>query len=326
MKRDCHVGLKRLCGLFGKTRHAYYDKEWQVEERTIEYAVVLKLVGEQRKLMKKLGTPKLYRAIKGPLQEHGIKLGRDKLHDLLYSYGLTIKRKRRKVKTTMSRHWLRKYPNRIREMEIRSPEQVWVSDITYLTLKDSFCYLSLITDAYSRKIMGYCLSKDLSHLGCLEALNNALNLRSYPHTKLFHHSDRGVQYCCGEYVGLLRERGIEISMTENGDPYENAIAERLNGILKDEFFLDKEFNSYEEALEEVADGVRIYNEHRLHSSCDYLTPNNAHQQSGELKRRWKTYFKKRTFEEMYNPEQNAGAMSDVDLWKTPEEFPTNPHQ
>ena len=115
-------------------------------------------------------------------------------------------------------------------------------------------------------------------------------------------------------------------MTENGDPYENAIAERLNGILKDEFFLDKEFNSYEEALEEVADGVRIYNEHRLHSSCDYLTPNNAHQQSGELKRRWKTYFKKRTFEEMYNPEQNAGAMSDVDLWKTPEEFPTNPHQ
>ncbi len=303
MKRDCHVGLKRLCGLFGKTRHAYYDKEWQVEERTIEYAVVLKLVEEQRMLMKKVGTPKLYIAIKGPLQAHGIKMGRDKLHDLLYSYGLTIKKKRGRVKTTMSRHWLRKYPNLIREMEITEPEHVWVSDITYIILKDGFCYLSLITDAYSRKIMGYCLSLDLSHLGCLEALNNALNQRSYPLSKLIHHSDRGVQYCCGEYVGLLREKGIEISMTENGDPYENAIAERLNGILKDEFFLGKQFETYEEALKEVANGVMIYNEHRLHSSCDYLTPNKAHQQSGELKKRWKSYFKKSAYEQMYNSEQ-----------------------
>jgi len=327
MKRDCHVGLKRLCGLFGKTRHAYYDKEWHVEEKTIEYAVVFKLVDEQRKLMPKVGTPKLYRAIKAPLQAHGIKLGRDKLHELLYSYGLTVKKRRRKVKTTMSRHWLRKYPNLIRDLEIISPEHVWVSDITYIELDhDAFCYLSLITDAYSRKIMGYSLSKDLSHQGCLEALNSALKLRLYPGSKLFHHSDRGVQYCCKEYVSLLRETGIEISMTENGDPYENAIAERLNGILKDEFFLDRKFASYEDALHAVRQGVRIYNEHRLHSSCDYLTPNNAHLQSGKLTRRWKTYFRKRTLEEELEAERNAGGLSGMDSWKTLEEFPTNPHQ
>lgn len=301
MRRDCHVSLKRLCGLFGKTRHAYYDKEWQVEESVIEHAVIFKLVGEQRKFMPKIGTPKLYELIKRPLEAHGIKIGRDKLHELLYSYGLTIKKKRRHVKTTMSRHWLRKYPNLIRDIEIRSPEHVWVSDITYITLKHGFCYLSLITDAYSRKIMGYCLSNDLSHEGCLKALNQALGQRAYLHSKLFHHSDRGVQYCCSEYVSLLREKAIEISMTEQSDPYENAIAERLNGILKDEFFLDKEFTNYEDALKAVDDGVKIYNEHRPHASCDYLTPNKAHLHSGELKKRWKTYFKRQTFEEQYAP-------------------------
>jgi len=301
MRRDCQVGIKRLCGLFGKTRHAFYDKEWQQEERVIEYAIIFKLVGEHRRHLPRIGTPKLYSLIKAPLQAHGIKLGRDKLHELLYVYGLTIKRKRRRTKTTFSRHWLRKYPNLIRDKIIRDPEQVWVSDITYITLEDGFCYLSLITDAYSRKIMGYYLSKDLSHRGCLEALDKAIRQRLYPNRKLIHHSDRGVQYCCAEYVGLLRENVISISMTEESDPYENAIAERMNGILKDEFSLDKKFSSYEAAYAAVEESVRNYNERRPHASCDYLTPAQAHLQSGELKRRWKSYFKKRSFDEQYQP-------------------------
>ena len=300
MRRDCRVSLKRLCRLFGKTRHAFYDKEWQQEELVIEYAVIFKLVGEHRKHLPRIGTPKLYSLIKAPLEAHGIKLGRDKLHELLYAYGLTIKRKRRRVNTTMSRHWLRKYPNLIREMAITRPEQVWVSDITYLTLEDGFCYLSLITDAYSRKIVGHYLSKDLSHRGCLEALDKAISLRVYSNSKLIHHSDRGVQYCCSEYVGLLRENGMSISMTEESDPYENAIAERVNGIMKDEFSLDKKFGSYEAACKAVEEAIRNYNERRPHASCDYLTPIQAHAQSGELKRRWKTYYKKQSFDEQYH--------------------------
>lgn len=290
MRRDGHVSLKRLCGLFGKTRHAFYEKEWQTKEDVIGHAIVFKLVGEHRKRMPRIGTPKLYSLIKEPLKAHGIKLGRDKLHELLFSYGLTVKRKRRQTKTTMSRHWLKKYPNLIRELEIKGPEQVWVSDITYIRLTDGFCYLSLITDAYSRKIMGYCLSPDLSHRGCLSALQMAFNQRLNPDSKLLHHSDRGVQYCCGDYVEQLLDNHIGISMTEQSDPYENAIAERVNGILKDEFSLDREFNSFEAAARAVKEAVRTYNEHRPHASCDYLTPNQAHLQNGELKRRWKTYF------------------------------------
>jgi len=291
MRRDRHVGVKRLCGLFGKTRHAFYDKEWQVEEDIIGHAIIFKLIGEHRKRMPRIGTPKLYCLIKEPLKAHGIKIGRDKLHELLFSYGLTVKRKRRKTKTTMSRHWLKKYPNLIRAIEIKCPEHVWVSDITYIRIKDGFCYLSLITDAYSRKIMGYYLSTDLTHHGCLEALKTALNQRLNPYSKLIHHSDRGVQYCCTEYVGLLRENKIGISMTEESDPYENAIAERLNGILKDEFLLDSEFKNYEAASRAVNNAVKTYNEHRPHASCNYLTPIQAHTQIGELKRRWKNYYK-----------------------------------
>ncbi len=154
MRRGCHVSLKRLCGLFGKTRHAFYEKEWQTHEDVMGHAIVFKLVREHRKRMPRIGTPKLYSLIKEPLKAHGIKLGRDKLHELLFSYGLTVKRKRRQTRTTMSRHWLKKYPNLIRELEIKGPEQVWVSDITYIRLTDGFYYLSLITDAYSRKGYG----------------------------------------------------------------------------------------------------------------------------------------------------------------------------
>lgn len=294
MKRDCaNVSIGKLCELFGKTRHAYYDKEWQMEENVMEHAIVLELVAEQRKEMSKVGTPKLHHLISGSLARHGIKMGRDKLHELLYGYGLTIKKKRRRAKTTMSRHWMRKYPNLIKEIEVNCPEQVWVSDITYITLEEGFSYLSLITDAYSRKIMGYCLSPSLDHQGCLEALEKALAERVSVEGKLIHHSDRGSQYCCKEYVSVLNNNKVAISMTENGDPSENAKAERVNGILKDEFSLDQTFGSHKEALVAVQKGIHTYNQRRPHASCDYLTPEEAHKKTGPLRKRWKTYFRKR---------------------------------
>lgn len=320
MRRDSEISLKRLCGLFGKTRHAWYEKTWQREEEVVSHAVIFKLIGAQRKLMPRIGTPKLYRLIKEPLQAHGIKIGRDKLHELLSCYGLTIKRKRRRIKTTLSRHWLKKYPNLVRDLSIERPDQVWVSDITYIRLQEGFCYLSLITDAYSRKIMGYWLSPDLTHQGCVEALRQALGQRLYPDHPLIHHSDRGVQYCCAAYAGLLHEQGIGISMSEKGDPYENALAERVNGILKDEFLLDGEFHNYPSAQKAVDEAVKTYNEHRPHASCDYLTPSRAYLKNGPLKRRWKNYYKAKACDGQYrsegNIQTNAALFNDVDLWKT----------
>lgn len=294
MKRDCpNIGIMQLCKLFGKTRHAYYDREWQTSEKVLEHSIVLELVTEQREIMPRIGTPKLYHLIKASLDRHGIKMGRDGLHALLSDYGMTVRlKKRRKVATTMSRHWMRKYSNLVREVRVDRPEQVWVSDITYIVLEEGFSYLSLVTDAYSRKIMGYALSPSLDHHGTLGALEDALSNRIYASRPLIHHSDRGCQYCCKEYVGLLKKNGIRISMTENGDPYENAQAERVNGILKDEFSLDGTFASHERASEAVHRCVKAYNENRPHASCDYLTPEVAHTKSGVLKKRWKTYPKK----------------------------------
>jgi putative transposase len=184
---------------------------------------------------------------------------------------------------------MHKYTNLIGEMEIGWPEQLWVSDITYIRLINEFAYLSLITDAYSRKIVGFCLRKDLSSQGCITALQMALMNRGYKRHPLIHHSDRGSQYCCKEYVALLTSNKIAISMTENGDPYENALAERVNGILKSEFKLYTSSVGLEETRQLVAKSIHNYNTVRPHASCDYLTPQQAHVTSGELKKRWKKY-------------------------------------
>lgn len=237
--------------------------------------------------MPRLGGRKLQHMLTPLLAQHGIDMGRDKLFDLLADNGLLVRRrKRRKVATTDSNHPYRRYPNLVKGLEILSAEQLWVSDITYISLKEDFCYLSLVTDAYSRKIVGYCLYPSLKAEGPLLALDMAL--QQYSNTgRLIHHSDRGSQYCCHQYTGLLQENGISISMTEKGDPYENAIAERINGILKSEFRLDDEFTNFEEAKEAVDRAIDIYNNLRPHASCDYMTPDQAHQVKGKIRKRWK---------------------------------------
>ena len=225
------------------------------------------------------------------IQEHHISIGRDAFFDLLSERKLLVrKRKRIKPITTFSDHWMRKYPNLIEGFYPTAPNQLWVSDITYVVVGDGFAYLSLITDAYSRKIVGFYISVDLSAEGCIKALKMALNNNPVL-GRLIHHSDRGSQYCCSDYVKILNDINIKISMTQNGDPRENAIAERVNGILKDEL-LDKVYLDYKQAVKGVSVAISTYNHQRPHGSIDYLTPFEAHFRSGELKRRWKNYYSK----------------------------------
>lgn len=293
MKADCrNMSISMLCRLFGKTRHAFYDKGWRKEEMNYEHCIVLELVSIARAKLEQVGTTKLYEMIKGPITDQGIKMGRNALNDLLADHGLLIKRKRRRVRTTQSWNMARKYPNLIRDLKITGPEQVWVSDITYISIVEGFIYLSLITDAYSRKIVGYCLSQRLDHHGCLASLNMALATRTKRGQRLIHHSDRGLQYYSHAYTGLLKSDDIEISMTEKSDPYENAIAERVNGILKTEFSMDMVFEDFNQASRHLNESICTYNEYRPHASCDFHTPEVAHSLSGELRKRWKNYYKK----------------------------------
>lgn len=280
------VGIGRLCGLFGKTRHAYYNRQWYLKEKMEQNVIVLEMVHLLRREMPKLGTRKLYYMLNPFFREHEVKMGRDALHKLIQENGLLIQRKRRYAQTTFSNHWLRKYPNLIKDLEVTEAEQLWVSDITYISLKDGFNYLSLITDAYSRKIVGYYLHKNLSNYGALEALQQALISRKSSGNNLIHHSDRGVQYCSSQYVDLLMSNNIQISMAEKGSPYENAIAERVNGILKTEFGLGEIFNTHKEALEKTIISIKTYNERRPHMSCGMLTPSIAHRTKGELIKAW----------------------------------------
>ncbi|PZR01176.1 MAG: IS3 family transposase [Flavobacterium psychrophilum] len=251
--------------------------------------IILQHVEEQRKQLPRLGTRKLHYKITPLLATHGIEVGRDYLFDLLERHKLLIRQRKRKVITTDSRHWMHKYENLIKDLDCHRPEQIWVSDITYIRIINQWGYLSLITDAYSRKIMGYCLRTDMSASGCQEALQMAIGNRRYTDQPLIHHSDRGSQYCSADYVTILKQNNISISMTQNGDPYENALAERMNGIIKTEFNLYSSVYGFEQTYQIVRDSIRAYNELRPHSSCDFLTPEQAHQLQGALKKRWKSY-------------------------------------
>ena len=278
--------VRYFCALFGKSRQGWYELTHRQSEQQLCDTLILKLVGELRSELPRVGTRKLQHLLKPKLEEHQITIGRDKLYELLGHHGYLLRYRRRKAYTTDSNHRYRKYPNLIRELMLHRPNQLWVSDITYIRTGQGFSYLSIITDAYSRKIVGYRLHPSLTSEGAIDALQMALQQAKGRHS-LIHHSDRGIQYCCTDYVQLLEHHHIQISMTEKGDPYENAIAERVNGILKNEFDLHKTFGSFTEAQQTVEQAIRKYNHVRPHASCDYLTPVMAHEQSGWLRKRWK---------------------------------------
>ena len=284
--------LARLCTLFGVTRQAYYEAQLQESKTSIANMIVLTLVKDLRDDIPMLGTRKLLFMLAAEFEKHRIKMGRDQLFDLLRFHGLLMRRRKRMVKTTDSHHWLKKYPNLIKELALSAADQLWVSDITYIRTLQGFNYLSLITDAYSRRIMGYALFQTLEAIGPLEALLMAVNerKRTSPFI-LVHHSDRGVQYCCAEYVQILTRERIAISMTQTGSPYENALAERVNGTIKNDFFPKRVYQNHKEAKKAVSKIIHVYNQLRPHASVDYLTPDQAHLKEGPIKKRWKHYSK-----------------------------------
>ena len=278
------VSRGNLCDMFGVSRQAYYQHRQRKSKAAFEAEVVLNEVIKLRKDQRRIGTRKLYIHLKEVIERHGIKMGRDALFDLLREHNMLVRRRRRKVKTTDSAHPWRKYPNLTKTYQPNGPNQLWVSDITYLDTDEGFVYLFLIADAYSRKVVGYHTSFNMEAVSALAALRMALKQLDKGQ-KPIHHSDRGSQYCSYEYTAVLKENSLPISMSENGDPWENALAERLNGILKNDLLPEK-ISTKCEALELVHHYIKIYNSVRLHSSVENLTPDQAHKRTGPLRRLW----------------------------------------
>jgi putative transposase len=293
----------RLCRLLGLTRQAYYQHFWQAEASSIEESLVLGKVLAIRKDHRVMGGRKLYEKLYSFLLEHQIKIGRDAFFDLLANNNLLVKKRRRRFITTFSNHWLKKWPNLIREMEINRINQLWVSDITYWKIGERYSYISLITDAYSHKIVGYHLAQTLESVETIKALHMAVSqLPNQLLATLIHHSDRGVQYCSENYIKLLQNRGIKISMTENGDPLENAIAERINGILKSEYLKHYQIKTIQEATELLDFAVKLYNQDRPHFSIGLLTPEKVHSEGLIVEKLWKNYYNKNA--KIVNPIQD----------------------
>ena len=287
------LGLERCCRLLGLSRQAYYQHFRDLQADALGHELAIREVLSIRALQPAIGGRKLHAMLAPFLLAHRIKVGRDGLFDLLAAHGLLIKRKRRRAATTFSGHWLRRYPNLIRDRAPTGPNQIWVSDITYYMTATGFVYISFITDAYSRKIMGYHVADTLESVHTLEALKLAVE-GCGPIKGLTHHSDRGVQYCSAAYVGFLLENGIAISMTENGDPLENAIAERLNGIMKAEFLDHHRLGGLSDVASVLRESVTTYNTLRPHMSCAMHTPEKVHAESLEVERKWKNYYPKKT--------------------------------
>jgi len=268
--------LVSACKLFGVNRQVYYRRNRSTSKRQETATRVVDMVLDIRKQMPRIGTRKLYYLLEDPLRE--LSVGRDKLFSILNANHLSIKPKRSYRVTTNSHHRFHKHMNLVDNMLLTRPEQLWVSDITYIGNRKKPNYLALVTDAYSKKLVGHDVSNSLDANGVLRALRMAVKQRLYKGEPLIHHSDRGIQYCCDEYQKLLDKKQIKCSMTEKYDPYANAVAERVNGILKDEFQLEQYDVDTETMKKLVNDSVNIYNTKRPHYSCYMLTPEQMHLQ------------------------------------------------
>lgn len=271
-----------------------YKSEQRQIQQIKEAEIIIRTVEDIREEQPRIGVRKLQVKLQQTLDKHGIRIGRDGLFDLLREFNMLVKTRRYKHYATNSNHQFYKYPNIIKEVELTNSNQLWVSDITYIDTGSKFSYLFLITDAFSRKIVGYYLSDNYSVEGGIKALKMALAANKVQ-PGLIHHSDRGVQYCCKEYTAVLMKKKAIISMTENSNPYENAIAERVNGILKTEL-LQSEYESHQQAVRSVNKAIEIYNTQRPHMSIGLLTPQQAHQQQGNIKKLWK----KKQYEQQTN--------------------------
>jgi transposase InsO family protein len=274
-RNESNYSVSQVCRFLKISRDTYYKSKGRSINITNDDREALAIVLKRRQLLPREGGKKLYQAIKKELDAKRIKIGRDKLFDLLRSNNLLVEPKKSYHRTTNSNHRFHKHKNLLKGLNPSASNQVWVSDITYIRTLKGFCYLALITDAYSRKIVGYDLSNSLELNGSIRALKMALKQLPKNH-KLIHHSDRGSQYCSNQYINILQKRKVRISMTEENHCYENAMAERVNGILKDEFYMDSCFIDKYHARNCAANAIEIYNSYRLHLSLNYKIPSQVH--------------------------------------------------
>jgi len=273
------------CHLFGIDRQVYYRSIRRSGHRQTKAVQVVSMIMEIRRSMPRIGGRKLYYLLEDKLRT--IKIGRDKFFDILRANHLLIEASRSYHITTNSHHRFRTHKNLILALPVNRPEQVWVSDITYIGKREKPCYLSLVTDAYSKKVMGYYVANNMGTESSIMALKMAIKCRKDNKIPLIHHSDRGVQYCADSYQNVLIKNGIQCSMTNNGDPYENAVAERINGILKQEFTIDNYHADLNIMRKLVKETINIYNDQRPHYSNYMLTPNHMHEQNSIQMRTYK---------------------------------------
>ena len=268
--------MASVCRRLGMSRQNYYARHQRRRRRAVDGDLVAGLVRQERQKQSRLGTRKLYHMLKPELRKAGVRIGRDRMFEELRSRGLLLEPVAAPYpQTTQSYHNLPVFRNVIKDLEVTAPNQVWVSDITYLRTRESFVYLALITDKYSRKIVGWHAGESLESVGCVRALERAL--ADLPKGSVpIHHSDQGSQYCCHEYVRRLRESGLQISMTEADHCAENALAERMNGILKQEYGLGVELPSKQIAYLAIQQGIELYNTRRPHSALKYQMPAQVH--------------------------------------------------
>lgn len=296
---DPSLNLGCLCELFGRSRQAFYQRERYNYKEQIKEELLLQMIHCERRLMPRLGGRKLLVRLK-PRVPTELMPGRDKFFDILRRNDLLAGKKRKRVRTTYSDHWMRKYPNLIIGLVPVKINQLWVSDITYIPTAGGTLFLSLVSDAYSREIIGWEAGETLEAKHTVAALKMALKRLPTGSDGLIHHSDRGSQYCCSEYVKTLSARQVGISMTENGDPRENAIAERVNGILKVEWLNEMSLMTCEDARKQLKRIITIYNYHRPHASLAMKTPREAAKHEGGFIKYWKTYYKSRNINPIIN--------------------------
>ncbi len=271
------MSISFACNLFGYDRQVYYRSKKRVTKHQQRAELVISLVTSVRMRMPRIGGKKLYHILEQELKTMGV--GRDKLFDILRANHLLISPKRQYHITTNSHHRFRKHKNLIENIDVSRPEQIWVSDITYIGDRMHPKYLALVTDLYSKKIVGFDVSESLSVPGSVRALKMALSNRKYIKDDLIHHSDRGLQYCSDQYQEILVKNNVRCSMTEQYDPYQNAVAERINGILKQEFILGIKVKDLELMKCLIRESIKIYNNERPHLSCHMNTPEFMHGQS-----------------------------------------------
>ena len=246
-------------------------------KEVVKENAIKQLVDRERKLLPRIGTRKIHHLIKEDLETQALKFGRDKLFRLMQKYRLLIQPQRRYIQTTMSKHWLRKWPNIIKGLKVDEPDQVWMSDITYIKTEEGTCYLNMITDAYSRKIVGYAIADNMETESMIPALGMAAKQKQNKHISTIHHSDRGLQYCSKEYASLINENKMQLSMTQNSDPYENALAERMNRTIKEEFGMNRSLKSKSQLIKLVTESVSLYNNYRPHLALKMKTPQEVYQ-------------------------------------------------